>query len=217
MQQANGKGNSKKVRKATSIVTASTKESNVSDLTGTSITSCSKNISDGASASAKSGKVSVASGRKQVQPRKNAFAKVQIAKASRQTPNQVKAADIERNETISQLQPAYKWAVSEASNYSNKVTLASTASQKFNVAVIPQTLRKLLREGRDQIMSPGPKPVMNDEEFKAISAAFCSYIALGQVNENPEKKQSDLIAVLDNMLRGKNLGFKDIILQITKG
>ncbi len=39
-------------------------EKGVSDLTGTSITSCSKNISDGASASAKSGKVSVASGRK---------------------------------------------------------------------------------------------------------------------------------------------------------
>jgi hypothetical protein len=29
---------------------------------------------------------------------------------------------------------------------------------------------------------------MNDEEFKAISAAFCSYIALGQVNGDPEKK-----------------------------
>jgi hypothetical protein len=68
LQLANGKGNSKKVHKAPSIVTASTKESNVSDLTGTSITSCSKNISDGASASAKSVKVSVASGRKQVQP-----------------------------------------------------------------------------------------------------------------------------------------------------
>jgi hypothetical protein len=52
-------------------------------------------------------------------------------------------------------------------------------------------------------MPPGAKPVMNDEEFKAISVAFCSYIALGQVNGDPEKKRSDLIAVLDNMLRGK--------------
>jgi hypothetical protein len=38
-----------------------------------------------------------------------------------------------------------------------------------------------------------PKPVINDEEFKTISAAFCSYIASGQVNGDPEKKQSDFI------------------------
>ncbi len=111
--------------------------------------------------------------------------KVQIAKTSRCTPNQVKAADIERNNTIAQLQSAYKWAVSEASNFSNKVELASTASQKFYVTVIPQTLRKLIREGRDQIMPPGLKPAMIDEDFKTISVAFCSYIALGQVNGDP--------------------------------
>ncbi len=126
MQQANVKSKSKK-SKAPTIVTASTKKSNISDLTSSSR---STEASDGAS---KPTKVSVASGRKQVQPRKNAFVKVQIAKASRRTPNQVKAADIEKNKTISQLQSAYRWAVSEASNFSNKVTLASTASQKFNV------------------------------------------------------------------------------------
>jgi hypothetical protein len=63
-QQANTKGNSKKV-KATTIVTASTKESNVSDLTSSS---CLNNISDGGSTSTKSAIVSVPSGRKQVQP-----------------------------------------------------------------------------------------------------------------------------------------------------
>jgi hypothetical protein len=50
--------------------------------------------------------------------------------------------------------------------FPKKVTLASTASQKFNVTIFPQALRNLLREGRDQIMPPGPKPVMNNEDLK---------------------------------------------------
>jgi hypothetical protein len=160
--------------------------------------SSSKNNST--AASKKDGtKVSVASGREKVQPRKKAFAKVQIAKSCRRTPNQVKAADIQCNEAITSLQAAYKWTVSEKENYSNKVELASVALSKFNVTVVPQTLRKLLREGRDQIMPPGPKPVMDDEDFKAISGAFCSFIAIAQVNGNAEKK-FDMIAVLKNTL-----------------
>jgi hypothetical protein len=64
LQQANAKGKRKKV-KARTIVTASTKQSNVSDLTSSSH---SNNISDGASTSNKAAKVSVASGKKLVQP-----------------------------------------------------------------------------------------------------------------------------------------------------
>ena len=82
-----------------------------------------------------------------------------ISKTSRRTPNQVKAADIERNSNITLLQKAYKWAVSEAGQYKNKVKLAEVASSKFNVTIVPQTLQKLLREGRDQILPLGPKPV----------------------------------------------------------
>jgi hypothetical protein len=37
-------------------------------------------------------------------------------------------------------------------------------------------------------MPPGPKPVMDDEDFKAISGAFCSFIAFAQVNGDTEKK-----------------------------
>ncbi len=67
LQQANEKSKSKN-SKAPTIVTASTKKSNISDLTSSSR---STEALDGAS---KPTKVSVASGRKQVQPRKNAFA-----------------------------------------------------------------------------------------------------------------------------------------------
>jgi hypothetical protein len=54
-------------------------------------------------------------------------------------------------------------------------------------------------------MLPGSKPVMDDEEFKMISesGAFCSYIAISQVNGDPEKKRTDMIVVLENLLMGK--------------
>jgi hypothetical protein len=60
----------------------------------------------------------------------------------------------------------------------HKVELAKTASQTFNVTIVPQTLRKLIREKRDEITPYWSKPVMNDEKFKTISAAFCLYIIL---------------------------------------
>jgi len=216
MMQRNAKNNTTKKKKTPSVVTTSTKTSSLSDITIPS--NCISSINSSTTTSKKDGmKASVASGRTSVQPRNSAFSKVQIAKNSRRTPNQVKAADIQRNEAISALQAAYKWAVSEKENYSNKVELASVASSKFNVTVVPQTLRKLLREGRDQILPPGPKPVMVDEEFKAISAAFCSFIAIAQVNGDAEKKRSDMIAALENLLKGKKVyDAKTLFLKLKK-
>jgi hypothetical protein len=75
LQLANAKNNKQKNKKqkAPTIITASTKESNMSDLT---TSSSSKSVLDGASKSTtKFSKVLVASGQKQVQPRKSAFAK----------------------------------------------------------------------------------------------------------------------------------------------
>jgi hypothetical protein len=54
---------------------------------------------------------------------------------------------VERNEGINQLLKAYAWAYSKKENYANKVELATVASEKVNVTVMPQTLRKLIREG----------------------------------------------------------------------
>jgi hypothetical protein len=109
LMQANAKDNKKRA-KAPTVITTTTKAFSLSDLTVQS-NSSSKNSST--AASKKNGtKVSVASGRKKVQPHKNTFAKVQIAKSCRCTPNQVKAADIQCNEAITTLQAAYKWAVS---------------------------------------------------------------------------------------------------------
>ncbi len=185
LQQQSEVNGKKKGSKPVSIVSLSTKRSSLSDITNSSESKQNGSSSGGTTTSTvstsrktSSKKTSPVSGRTKIQPRKNAFSKVLLAKNSRRTPNQVKAADIQRNEAISMLQSAYKWAVSEAKNFSNKVELAKIASEKFKVTVVPQTLRKLIREGRDQIMPSGPKPAIDDEEFKTISAAFCSYVAL---------------------------------------
>ncbi len=170
------------------VITASNTntKANVSDVTDTTMSNGSKRSH---TAMLDSNKSRVASARKSIKPRKKAFAKVIISKNSQCTPSQVKAADAERNASISVLQSAYKWAVSKASEYKNKVKLAEVASDKFNVAIVPQTLQKLLREGRDQILPLGPKPRMNQEEFDTIIAAVCSYVAIGQLNGEPAKEE----------------------------
>ena len=83
--------------------------------------------------------------------------------------------------------------------------LAEVASEKFHVTIVPQTLRKLLREGKDQILPSVPKPRMNQEEFDTVSAAVCTYVAIGQLNGEPEKKRSDLISSMKNLLKGKEM------------
>jgi hypothetical protein len=46
---------------------------------------------------------------------------------------------------------------------------------------------------------------MNDEEFKMITAALCSFIAIGQINGEPEKRRNDLIACIKHLLKGKEV------------
>jgi hypothetical protein len=105
------------------------------------------------------------SGHKSVKPCKKAFVKVMLAKNSRRTPNQVRAAIIERNDDVNKVQIAIKWVVSEANNYLNKAELERLASEKFGVNVVAQTLQKSLRKGRDQLNPTGPKPWMSTEYF----------------------------------------------------
>ena len=116
-----------------------------------------------------------------------------IARGSRRTPSQVVKADVERNEHINQLQKAYTWAYSEKENYANKVKLATVASEKFDVTVVPQTLRKLIREDRSELLPSGPKRVLEQDEIDMIFAALNTWVAIGQINGDPEKKTDDLL------------------------
>jgi hypothetical protein len=74
--------------------------------------------------------------------------------------------------------------------------LADIASSKFIVIIVPQTLWTLVCKGRGQILPPDPKPVMNDEEFKTMTAALCSFIAIRQINGGPEKKRKTYLNLL---------------------
>jgi hypothetical protein len=46
---------------------------------------------------------------------------------------------------------------------------------------------------------------MDQEEFDTIIAAVCSYVAIGQLNGEPEKKRSDLISSMKHLLKGKEM------------
>jgi hypothetical protein len=87
LMQANAKDNKKRAK---APITTTTKASSLSDLTVPSNSSSKNNAT--AETKKDETKVSVASGRKTVQPRKNAFAKGQMAKSCRCTPNQVKSS-----------------------------------------------------------------------------------------------------------------------------
>ncbi len=100
--------------------------------------------------------------------------------------------DVTRAEGITKLQNAYEWAVGEASSHKNKVKFADIARSKFDVTVVPQTLRKLIREGCTRILATGPKPSMDESVFKNISAALNSYIAISQVNGDPKNIEAAL-------------------------
>jgi hypothetical protein len=85
-----------------------------------------------------------------------AFAKVHLSKDSKRTPSQVMKADKERKEGILQLEKAYEWAVSQADKHENRAKLARVASDLYNVIVVPQTLRRLIKEGRKKSYHPVP-------------------------------------------------------------
>jgi hypothetical protein len=114
-------------------------------------------------------------------------------------------ADIERNEKIAQLQKAYAWAVSQKENYENRVELAKEASCRFNVTLVPQTLCKLIQEGRSQILLSGPKRKMPKDHMDAISLALNTWLTIGQINSDPEKKTDDILRVLDQVLKNKKI------------
>jgi hypothetical protein len=128
---------------------------------------------------------------------------VHTAKASYRTPNQVVKADIERNENLAKLQTAYAWAVSKKDDYKNKVELADKASETFNVQIVPQTLRNLIREGRSQIMQSGPKCKKPKEDLDALSSALNTWLAIGQINGDPERKTEDMLRAIDEVIKNK--------------
>jgi hypothetical protein len=112
-------------------------------------------------------------------------------------------ADIERNKNLAKLQKAYAWAVSKKDEYNSKVELADKASEMFNVQIVPQMHRKYIREGHMQIMLSGPKCKFPQEDMDALSSALNAWLAIGQINGDPEKKTEDVFRALDQVIRAK--------------
>jgi hypothetical protein len=69
----------------------------------------------------------------------------------------------------------------------------------------PKTLRKLIREGRSQIMQSGPKRKMPKEDLDALSSALNTWLAIGQINGDPERKTEDMLRAIDEVIKNKKL------------
>jgi len=65
-------------------------------------------------------------------------------------------------------------------------------------------------------MPPGPKPVMDEMEYKTISAALSSCVAVSQVNGDPEKNRKDLLTSLELLLKGKKIKAETVFKKFKK-
>ena len=57
------------------------------------------------------------------------------------------------------------------------------------------------RQNRETISKPGPVGKVRDEELETIKDAILSYLSICQVNGDPEKKVSDMHAMLENAFK----------------
>ncbi len=63
-------------------------------------------------------------------------------------------------------------AISKKDQYSNKAELTNKVSEMFNITVVLQTLCKLICEGHQNILLPGPKMKLPKADFECLSAAM---------------------------------------------
>ncbi len=106
---------------------------------------------------------------------KKAFAQVMLAKKSRSSPNQVRAAIIERNNDVNKMQTAINWAVSEANNYT-RVTI-----EKFGVNVVAQTFENCYTKEGINWIKLGHKATDEQCQFKNISTAM--FVCCHRINQ----------------------------------
>jgi hypothetical protein len=74
-------------------------------------------------------------------------------------------------------------------NAITKVERPEKASEMFNVRVAPQKLCKLIGQGPLQIILSASKHIILKEVMDALSSALNTWLAIGQINGDPQKKQ----------------------------
>jgi len=72
---------------------------------------------------------------------------------------------------------------------------------KHNIDVKADTVRKCVLKGQTTVCKIGPKGKLSEEEYKAICAGFLTYLAIAQMNGDPEKKiAKDIVSALEELV-----------------
>jgi hypothetical protein len=127
-----------------------------------------------------------------------------IASNSRRTPNQLNKFFIEKNKIDGQREAAYQEAIHNASVlFIPYAKAARDASQKYNIEVKADTVRKCVIKGEKTVKRPGPKGKISEEEYDAVCSGFITYLAIAQMNGDPEKKiNRDIVPKLEELFHG---------------
>jgi hypothetical protein len=134
-----------------------------------------------------------------------------LSKNSRRTSKQLNAYLAEKNEADSLKKKTYHWAVHQVSNKTFKTAseAAQRATKLFEITVLSDTIRKLVKKDQDTIFRSGPKGKFTEEEMGVLEVAVLSYVALSQANcakENTCADLSDLMkSVVEKAAEGRQL------------
>ena len=124
-----------------------------------------------------------------------------IAADSRRTPTQLNKYFVQNNKAQSIREAAYSEAIYNASTFSIPYAKAAKdASLKHNVNVKADTVRKCVLKGQTTVSKTGPKGNLSEDEHKAICSVFLTYLAIAQMNGDPEKKiAKDILPALEEL------------------
>jgi hypothetical protein len=74
------------------------------------------------------------------------------------------------------------------------------ASERFNVEVKSDTVRKIILRGGSSICRPGPKGKFTNKEMEALEVALLSFLALSQANCHKEVSRDQVISIIQGMI-----------------
>jgi hypothetical protein len=127
-----------------------------------------------------------------------------ISADTRQTPHQVLKAQQESNRLVDLRKEAHQWALDQlldVDNTHSAEAVAKEASEKFNIQVLGNTICKMRQTGSKGYVGQGRKAALSEEHLKVISNGIMGWVTIGQMNGDPEKKNSDMVNIVSELLK----------------
>jgi hypothetical protein len=127
-----------------------------------------------------------------------------ISADTRPMPHQVLKAQQERIRLVDLRKEAHQWALDQLLDVDithSAEAVAKEASEKFNIQVLGNTIRKMRQTGSKGYVGQGRKAALSEEHLKAISNGIMGWVTIGQMNGDPEKKNSDMVNIVSELLK----------------